>query len=165
MFCQVSIQLGLLWRAGRIVDFSRRKTTGNEQAIEPLANGTAHIGTNAIANAENTGIIIYGTGQAGQNLARIVIKLWMGFAVFRHSAALVAIDLRQRPGAIQPHITYIDDKVEPRHLDLRPFILSGKDTWVTPGGLTRVALVKGSLVVNSSQGGGSKDTWIVEGSK
>ena len=61
--------------------------------------------------------------------------------------------------------TYIEDRVEPRHLDLRPFILSGKDTWVTPGGLTRVALVKGSLVVNSSQGGGSKDTWIVEGSK
>ena len=61
--------------------------------------------------------------------------------------------------------TYIDGKVEPRHLDLRPFILSGRDTWVTPGGLTRVAMVKGSLVVNSSQGGGSKDTWIVEGSK
>ena len=60
--------------------------------------------------------------------------------------------------------TYIDDKVEPRHLDLRPFILQGKESWVTPGGLTRVALVKGSLVVNSSQGGGSKDTWIVEGS-
>ncbi|MGB1140060.1 MAG: circularly permuted type 2 ATP-grasp protein [Halioglobus sp.] len=59
--------------------------------------------------------------------------------------------------------TYIDDKIEPRHLDLRPFILSGKSTWVTPGGLTRVAMVKGSLVVNSSQGGGSKDTWIVEG--
>ncbi len=61
--------------------------------------------------------------------------------------------------------TYIDDKVEPRHLDLRPFILQGKDTWVTPGGLTRVALGKGSLVVNSSQGGGSKDTWIVEGNR
>jgi len=61
--------------------------------------------------------------------------------------------------------TYIDDTVEPRHLDLRPFILHSKETWVTPGGLTRVALVKGSLVVNSSQGGGSKDTWIVEGSK
>ena len=60
--------------------------------------------------------------------------------------------------------TYIDDQVEPRHLDLRPFILQGKESWVTPGGLTRVALVKGSLVVNSSQGGGSKDTWIVEGS-
>jgi len=58
--------------------------------------------------------------------------------------------------------TYVDGVVEPRHLDLRPFILQGKKTWVTPGGLTRVALVKGSLVVNSSQGGGSKDTWIVE---
>ena len=61
--------------------------------------------------------------------------------------------------------TCIDHKVEPRHLDLRPFILQGKDVWVTPGGLTRVAMVKGSLVVNSSQGGGSKDTWIVESNK
>ncbi|WP_286239648.1 circularly permuted type 2 ATP-grasp protein [Neptuniibacter halophilus] len=52
-------------------------------------------------------------------------------------------------------------KVEPRHLDLRPFILQGKNTYVTTGGLTRVAMKKGSLVVNSSQGGGSKDTWIV----
>lgn len=51
---------------------------------------------------------------------------------------------------------------EPRHLDLRPFILSGDDPYVTTGGLTRVALKKGSLVVNSSQGGGSKDTWIVD---
>ena len=50
----------------------------------------------------------------------------------------------------------------PRHLDLRPFVLSGLKTWVTSGGLTRVALKEGSLVVNSSQGGGSKDTWIVE---
>ncbi|MDF1818067.1 MAG: circularly permuted type 2 ATP-grasp protein [Immundisolibacteraceae bacterium] len=57
--------------------------------------------------------------------------------------------------------TYIDEKVQPRHLDLRPFILQGDQSWVTPGGLTRVALTKGSLVVNSSQGGGSKDTWIV----
>jgi uncharacterized circularly permuted ATP-grasp superfamily protein len=52
--------------------------------------------------------------------------------------------------------------VEPRHVDLRPFILSGRKTYVTTGGLTRVALRKGSLVVNSSQGGGSKDTWIVD---
>ena len=59
--------------------------------------------------------------------------------------------------------TFIDGSVEARHLDLRPFILQGRETWVTPGGLTRVALVRGSLVVNSSQGGGSKDTWIVEG--
>ncbi|GAA0830977.1 circularly permuted type 2 ATP-grasp protein [Marinomonas arenicola] len=52
--------------------------------------------------------------------------------------------------------------LEPRHLDLRPFILQSKETYVTTGGLTRVAMKKGSLVVNSSQGGGSKDTWIVE---
>ncbi len=54
------------------------------------------------------------------------------------------------------------DSIEPRHLDLRPFILSGETSYVTAGGLTRVALRKGSLVVNSSQGGGSKDTWIVD---
>jgi len=58
--------------------------------------------------------------------------------------------------------TQFGTEVEPRHLDLRPFILSGKDISVTAGGLTRVALVKGSTVVNSSQGGGSKDTWIVD---
>ena len=58
--------------------------------------------------------------------------------------------------------TVIEDNIEPRHLDLRPFILQGKKIWATNGGLTRVALKKGSLVVNSSQGGGSKDTWIVE---
>lgn len=54
------------------------------------------------------------------------------------------------------------DSLEPRHLDLRPFVLQGKDSYVTTGGLTRVAMKKGSLVVNSSQGGGSKDTWIVD---
>jgi uncharacterized circularly permuted ATP-grasp superfamily protein len=58
--------------------------------------------------------------------------------------------------------TMVDNHVEPRHLDLRPFILSGKQITVTTGGLTRVALRKGSIVVNSSQGGGSKDTWIVD---
>lgn len=58
--------------------------------------------------------------------------------------------------------TLCEGEVEPRHVDLRPFILSGPNTYVTTGGLTRVALVKGSLVVNSSQGGGSKDTWIVD---
>ncbi len=55
-----------------------------------------------------------------------------------------------------------ENAIEGRHLDLRPFILQGKDTYVTTGGLTRVAMKKGSLVVNSSQGGGSKDTWIVD---
>jgi uncharacterized circularly permuted ATP-grasp superfamily protein len=55
----------------------------------------------------------------------------------------------------------IDGNIEPRHVDLRPFILSGETTVVTPGALTRVALKRGSLVVNSSQGGGSKDTWVL----
>ena len=58
--------------------------------------------------------------------------------------------------------TLVGNRVEPRHLDLRPFILSGSKTQVTTGGLTRVALRKGSTVVNSSQGGGSKDTWVVD---
>ena len=56
----------------------------------------------------------------------------------------------------------VDHKLGPRHVDLRPFAVTGKDTWVLPGGLTRVALREGSLVVNSSQGGGSKDTWVLE---
>ncbi len=60
--------------------------------------------------------------------------------------------------------TTCGDTIAPRHVDLRPFILSGKDHYVTAGGLTRVAMIEGSLVVNSSQGGGSKDTWIVDDS-
>jgi uncharacterized circularly permuted ATP-grasp superfamily protein len=58
--------------------------------------------------------------------------------------------------------TLCNGELEPRHLDLRPFILSGETNYVTQGGLTRVALREGSLVVNSSQGGGSKDTWIID---
>lgn len=58
--------------------------------------------------------------------------------------------------------TWTDDGLAPRHVDLRPYIVSGTSSWVLPGGLTRTALVKGSLVVNSSQGGGSKDTWVLE---
>ena len=58
--------------------------------------------------------------------------------------------------------TQIDDKLAPRHVDLRPFAVNdGDEVWVLPGGLTRVALPEGSLVVNSSQGGGSKDTWVL----
>jgi uncharacterized circularly permuted ATP-grasp superfamily protein len=57
--------------------------------------------------------------------------------------------------------TLVDGRLEGRHVDLRPYILSGREIYVLPGGLTRVALKKGSLVVNSSQGGGSKDTWVL----
>lgn len=58
--------------------------------------------------------------------------------------------------------TFVERGIAPRHIDLRPFVLSGKETRIVPGGLTRVALREGSLVVNSSQGGGTKDTWVVE---
>jgi uncharacterized circularly permuted ATP-grasp superfamily protein len=58
--------------------------------------------------------------------------------------------------------TLMDGSIEPRHVDLRPYIITGRSSWVLPGGLTRVALRKGSLVVNSSQGGGTKDTWVLE---
>jgi uncharacterized circularly permuted ATP-grasp superfamily protein len=58
--------------------------------------------------------------------------------------------------------TFVDAGVAPRHVDLRPFVLSGDQVRITPGGLTRVALKEGSLVVNSSQGGGTKDTWVLE---
>ena len=58
--------------------------------------------------------------------------------------------------------TFVNQGVAPRHVDLRPFVLSGKKITIVPGGLTRVALKEGSLVVNSSQGGGTKDTWVLD---
>ncbi|WP_435017444.1 circularly permuted type 2 ATP-grasp protein [Tundrisphaera sp. TA3] len=65
--------------------------------------------------------------------------------------------------ALSQHPTYVDNHLEGRHVDLRPFILYGEEIKVLAGGLTRVALPKGSLVVNSSQGGGTKDTWVLRG--
>ncbi len=65
--------------------------------------------------------------------------------------------------SLSRHPTFCDGEFDGRHIDLRPFILSGEKSFVLPGGLTRVALRKGSLVVNSSQGGGSKDTWVLYG--
>jgi uncharacterized circularly permuted ATP-grasp superfamily protein len=59
--------------------------------------------------------------------------------------------------------TFADSGIAPRHVDLRPFVLTGRDRIrIVPGGLTRVALTAGSLVVNSSQGGGTKDTWVLD---
>jgi uncharacterized circularly permuted ATP-grasp superfamily protein len=64
--------------------------------------------------------------------------------------------------ALSTSPTLIGDRVAPRHIDLRPFAINdGSDVWLLPGGLTRVALPEGALVVNSSQGGGSKDTWVL----
>ncbi|MEZ6053918.1 MAG: circularly permuted type 2 ATP-grasp protein [Planctomycetaceae bacterium] len=112
------------------------------------------------------------------NLDKLVVKAaneagGYGMLVGPHStkeqqyefARLIANDPRnyiaQPTLALSRVPTVVGDKIEGRHVDLRPYILYGEDIWVLPGGLTRVALKKGSLVVNSSQGGGSKDTWVV----
>jgi uncharacterized circularly permuted ATP-grasp superfamily protein len=72
--------------------------------------------------------------------------------------------IAQRPVALSTSPTLVGDRVAPRHIDLRPFAVNdGDDVWLLPGGLTRVALPEGALVVNSSQGGGSKDTWVLAG--
>jgi uncharacterized circularly permuted ATP-grasp superfamily protein len=63
--------------------------------------------------------------------------------------------------ALSTSPTFVEAGIAPRHIDLRPFVLSGKEITVVPGGLTRVALREGSLIVNSSQGGGTKDTWVL----
>ena len=113
------------------------------------------------------------------NLEKLVVKPanesgGYGMLVGTHSTAKEREEFAQRIKAnprnyiAQPVLnlstvpTLVEGKLEPRHVDLRPFILQGETTAVTAGGLTRVALRRGSLVVNSSQGGGSKDTWIVE---
>lgn len=83
--------------------------------------------------------------------------------------ALIKADPRnfiaQPPISLSRHPTWTDGHFEGRHVDLRPYILCGEKTSIVPGGLTRVALRKGSLVVNSSQGGGSKDTWVLYSDK
>ena len=82
-------------------------------------------------------------------------------------ATLAQVEAEPRNWIAQPLLhfstipTFDTDRLKPRRADLRPFVLSGKETWVIPGGLTRVALREGSYVVNSSQGGGSKDTWVL----
>ncbi len=113
------------------------------------------------------------------NLADLVVKEvhgagGYGMLVGPASTKAEIEDFRQRvlakPGGYiaQPTLalsacpTYVDAGIAPRHIDLRPFVLSGKTISMVPGGLTRVALKEGSLVVNSSQGGGTKDTWILE---
>jgi uncharacterized circularly permuted ATP-grasp superfamily protein len=113
------------------------------------------------------------------NLDDVVIKPANesgGYGIFigSHATATDREDIRARVLAdprnyvAQPILalstapTLVGNDVVPRHVDLRPFILSGEDTYVTQGGLTRVALPEGSLIVNSSQGGGSKDTWILD---
>lgn len=113
-----------------------------------------------------------------QNLDKLVVKAanesgGYGMLVGPHASAPQRVEFaakiaeNPRNYIAQPTLglsrvpTIVDDHAEGRHVDLRPYILYGKEIYVLPGGLTRVALRKGSLVVNSSQGGGSKDTWVL----
>jgi uncharacterized circularly permuted ATP-grasp superfamily protein len=113
-----------------------------------------------------------------ENLDRLVVKavdasggygMLIGPASTKEQRDDFARRIRENPRGyiaqpticLSQHPTLIDHRVEGRHVDLRPFILYGEEICVLPGGLTRVALPKGSLVVNSSQGGGTKDTWVL----
>ncbi|HZF14747.1 MAG TPA: circularly permuted type 2 ATP-grasp protein [Steroidobacteraceae bacterium] len=112
------------------------------------------------------------------NLAKLVVKevhgaggygMLIGPAATRAELDEFRARIRARPESYvaQPTIalstcpTFVEASLAPRHVDLRPFVLSGADITIVPGGLTRVALREGSLVVNSSQGGGTKDTWVL----
>jgi uncharacterized circularly permuted ATP-grasp superfamily protein len=113
-----------------------------------------------------------------QHLEKLVVKAvgesgGYGMLIGPHSTVEQRQEFRERILAdprnyiAQPTITFsrapcfIDDTLQPRHVDLRPYVLFGDKVTIVPGGLTRVALRRGSLVVNSSQGGGSKDTWVL----
>jgi len=113
------------------------------------------------------------------NLDKYVVKAvgesgGYGMLIGPHSSEQQRVEFRERILAeprnyiAQPTINlstapcFVDGRIEPRHVDLRPYVLYGENTTIVPGGLTRVALRKGSLVVNSSQGGGSKDTWVLQ---
>ncbi len=117
-----------------------------------------------------------------EKLSRLVVKtvdeaggygMLMGPKSSKREREAFARKIRQHPRKYiaQPLVelstcpTWVRGRVAPRRVDLRPYIITGKQSWVLPGGLTRVALVAGSYVVNSSQGGGSKDTWVLEGSE
>jgi uncharacterized circularly permuted ATP-grasp superfamily protein len=117
-------------------------------------------------------------GYVLQNLDKLVVKAvgesgGYSMLIGPHSTAAQRQEFRElilahpRNFIAQPTLAlscapcYIDGQVEPRHVDLRPYILNGTRVTIVPGGLTRVALRRGSLVVNSSQGGGSKDTWVL----
>ena len=137
---------------------------------EPILN---NVPTYICARDEDKGFVL-------ENLDKLVVKAanesgGYGMLVGPHATSEQRADFAQRITAnprnyiAQPTLalsrvpTVVDDHFEGRHVDLRPYVLCGKEIYVVPGGLTRVAMKKGSLVVNSSQGGGSKDTWVLSG--
>jgi len=131
----------------------------------------SNVYTYVLSNAEDRAYVL-------EHLSDLVVKAvgesgGYGMLIGPQSTAAEREDFRERILAdprnyiAQPTLAlsrapcFIDGAVEARHVDLRPYILFGERVTIVPGGLTRVALRKGSLVVNSSQGGGSKDTWVL----
>jgi uncharacterized circularly permuted ATP-grasp superfamily protein len=123
---------------------------GEAQGLAKTLANLDRLVTKPVGEAGGYGVVI-GPRASKRELASLRAKLKADPGNF---ISQPVVDLSVSP-------TLIGSKIEPRHVDLRPFALTGKSTWVLPGGLTRVALRRGSLVVNSSQGGGSKDTWVL----
>ena len=121
---------------------------------EDLAYALAHLDELVVKEVHGAG----GYGMlVGPKASRAEIERFRGL-IKTHPERYIA----QPTLALSTCPTFVEEGVAPRHIDLRPFVLSGGDVRVVPGGLTRVALRAGSLVVNSSQGGGTKDTWVLE---
>jgi len=121
---------------------------------EDLAYALAHLDELVVKEVHGAG----GYGMlVGPKASRAEIERFRGL-IKAHPERYIA----QPTLALSTCPTFVEEGVAPRHIDLRPFVLSGGDVRVVPGGLTRVALRAGSLVVNSSQGGGTKDTWVLE---
>ena len=121
---------------------------------EGLAHTLAHLPELVVKPVGESGGygVVVGPKASGEELAECRARIELNPSNY---ISQPVIDLSVCP-------TLTDHSLEPRHVDLRPYIITGRSSWVLPGGLTRVALRKGSLVVNSSQGGGTKDTWVLE---
>ena len=103
---------------------------------------------------------VHGSGGYGMLIGPMASKATL--AAFREKLQAHTKNFVAQPTlTLSQHPTLVEGRLEGRHVDLRPFVLYGEEIHVLPGGLTRVALPRGSLVVNSSQGGGSKDTWVL----
>jgi uncharacterized circularly permuted ATP-grasp superfamily protein len=172
------------YRAGNVT-LANAVGTGicDDKAIYPFAEEMIRFYLNEIPLLENVPTFICARPQDEayvlEHLAELVVKavnesggygMLMGPSSTAEQRSTFRDKVKANPRnyVAQPVVTlstsptWTDEGLAPRHVDLRPYIISGKSTWVLPGGLTRTALVKGSLVVNSSQGGGSKDTWVME---
>jgi uncharacterized circularly permuted ATP-grasp superfamily protein len=172
------------WRRGRVAIANAVGTgVADDKAIYAYMPRIIryYLGEDAILSNVETHICAEpeGLGYTLANLERLVVKPvgesgGYGLIIGPHASAAEIASFRDQLVAdpenyiSQPVIklsvspTLAGHRLAPRHVDLRPFAITGRDTWVLPGGLSRVALREGSLVVNSSQGGGSKDTWVLE---